>query len=470
MLTLCVYTSSKAQDNANYLDTQTEVKELKTVNEDVREIVDKAQNIVDISGQGDVDLSVEALAEYFVSEESFQQNAILDATSQSSSADFFHKLNPKAFGVLTLTNAYRRIYGNGADALGTSEALTRAAAKRAGELNVKFDHDRPDGTSCFSVLSEFDISANSAGENIAWGASNSTDALGLWMNSEGHRNNILQSGFSALGAGENNYRWVQFFIGTAAPSSISVSNDYIYVVNRGKGEVIDHLGIALETQVGNDTYYVPVTESMCSGFNYNTKGYQTVTVNYKGKATTFTLLVHPFVDVAENAWFFGSVMKVNVAGIMNGMNANSFGPNVGLARAQLAVMLHRLEGQPAVTYTNRFSDVAKGQWYTNAVLWAAQNGVVNGYEDGRFGVGDNINREQIAAMLYNYSKYKGYDVNYTADLHQFPDCESVSEYAVKTMQWAVGMGIIKGVNGYIQPSSLAVRAQAAAIMVTYLGL
>ncbi|MGF7083957.1 hypothetical protein M2148_000890 [Lachnospiraceae bacterium PF1-4] len=175
-----------------------------------------------------------------------------------------------------------------------------------------------------------------------------------------------------------------------------------------------------------------------------------------------------FVDVRPDDWYYGAVKNVYQRRVMTGLDNNYFGPTEDLVRAQFAALLYKLEGSPSVEYDNRFSDVADGQWYTKPILWAAQNGIVNGYQDGRFGVGDSINREQIATMLYSYSKFKGYDLSQSGDLSVFPDNSKVSVYAKKSLQWAVGVGFISGTNGKLDPQGSAVRAQCAAIMMRYL--
>ncbi|MCP1108633.1 S-layer homology domain-containing protein [Ohessyouella blattaphilus] len=175
-----------------------------------------------------------------------------------------------------------------------------------------------------------------------------------------------------------------------------------------------------------------------------------------------------FDDVKVGDWYYAPVKSMFQKGIMTGIDDYTFGSTQNLARAQFAALLYKLEGSPAVAYESRFSDVADGQWYTKPILWAAQNGIVNGYQDGRFGVGDSINREQIATMLYSYSKFKGYDLSQSGDLSGFPDNSNVSAYAKKSLQWAVGVGFISGTNGKLDPQGSAVRAQCATIMMRYL--
>ena len=133
----------------------------------------------------------------------------------------------------------------------------------------------------------------------------------------------------------------------------------------------------------------------------------------------------------------------------------------------IVTMLYRLENEPTAASAG-FTDVAAGQWYTDAVNWAAANNIVNGYGDSQFGPTDTITREQMAAILYRYAQYKGYDVTASANLSAYTDAASVSSYAVSAMQWAVGEGLINGVtNTTLVPGGSATRAQVAAILMRF---
>ena len=156
---------------------------------------------------------------------------------------------------------------------------------------------------------------------------------------------------------------------------------------------------------------------------------------------------------------------------MTGLDETHFGPTQDLARAQFAVILHRIEGKPSVSYIPKFPDVGKSTWYTDAVLWASDAGVITGYSDtGYFGPSDNINREQMATMMYRYEQSKGYDVSRRADFSEFADAGKVSAYADEAMQWAVGNGIISGKdNGTVlDPQGNATRAECATIMMRFM--
>ena len=173
-----------------------------------------------------------------------------------------------------------------------------------------------------------------------------------------------------------------------------------------------------------------------------------------------------FKDVSPNDWFYSSVMYVNKNGLMTGLNETEFGPVQSLARAQFAMILYRMNGSPAVDYTNKFKDVSAGIWYTDPIMWASNKGVVTGYSNGNFGPGDNINREQMAVMMYRYAKTQGYDVSASVALGNYKDGANVSGFAKQAMQWCVAEGIITGkYNGtQLDPQGNAIRAECATII------
>lgn len=178
-----------------------------------------------------------------------------------------------------------------------------------------------------------------------------------------------------------------------------------------------------------------------------------------------------FTDVRSQDWFFDSVRYVKEHGLMKGLNSTTFGPADPLARAQFAVILYRMNGTPQIQYTDRFPDVERDVWYTDAILWAAETNVVTGYSDtGKFGPGDNINREQMAVMMYRYAKYKNYDVSEKVEFSGYVDAASVSEFAEDAMKWAVGSKIITGKdNGTrLDPQGNASRAECATIMMRFI--
>ncbi len=175
-----------------------------------------------------------------------------------------------------------------------------------------------------------------------------------------------------------------------------------------------------------------------------------------------------FADVAESEWYSSAVSYVLQYGLMSGTSDTYFAPNDSISRAMLVTVLYRQEGKPAVTGANSFTDIQNGQWYTDAVLWANVNGIVSGYGDGLFGTNDFVTREQMTMILYNYAKYKSCDVTKTADLKAFSDSSEISAKADKAMSWANAEGLVTGVSGTeLEPSGNATRAQAATILMRF---
>ena len=178
-----------------------------------------------------------------------------------------------------------------------------------------------------------------------------------------------------------------------------------------------------------------------------------------------------FRDVQPGSWYYNSVMEIYEKGIMVGLNDYQFGPAENLARAQFAVILHRMSGSPKVPYQGVFPDVGDGIWYTNAVMWARNTGIISGYSDtGYFGPSDQITREQMAVMMYHYAESLNFDTNEKADYSSFIDAGSVSSFASEAMQWAVATGMITGKNDgtMIDPQGFANRAECAAIILRFI--
>ena len=131
----------------------------------------------------------------------------------------------------------------------------------------------------------------------------------------------------------------------------------------------------------------------------------------------------------------------------------------------VVTILWRLEGEPVVDGAPPFTDVAEGEWYAQAVRWAAGAGIVNGTGDTTYSPNDPVTREQFAAILYRYAAYKGYDVTGRADLSAFTDAGAVAGWAADAMEWSVAAGLINGVDdGILAPQDGAIRAQAAAML------
>ena len=173
----------------------------------------------------------------------------------------------------------------------------------------------------------------------------------------------------------------------------------------------------------------------------------------------------PFADVAETAWYYDGVRYAYEHGLMTGTSETTFNPDGATSRAMLAAILWRLEGSPVVNYAMDFADVEEGQWYTEAIRWAASEGIVTGYGDGTFGTNDSITREQFAVMLYRYAGTQPA----SGTLSAFRDGSAVSDWAAEAVGWAVEAGLITGTGdgSALTPQGQATRAQAAVLLMRF---
>ena len=226
---------------------------------------------------------------------------------------------------------------------------------------------------------------------------------------------------------------------------------------------VPHRGYQVGTVAVTDRFgdAVAVTEQADGTYTFTMpNGQVTVTV-------TFEQAPLPFHDVTEGDWFYDAVRCAYENSLMDGVGDNLFAPNSQTTRAQLVTILHRLAGQPAVSGDLIFTDVEAGTWYADAVAWAAENGIVNGTTDTTFAPGEDITREQLVTVLYRYAESKGYDVSASADLSGYPDAGQVQDYAQPAMAWAVAEGIVEGVDGNLNPTGDATRAQIATILMRF---
>ena len=198
-------------------------------------------------------------------------------------------------------------------------------------------------------------------------------------------------------------------------------------------------------------------------------GSKTVYADWKKKEPNEPDAVkNPFADVNAGDWFYRDVLFSYEKGLMSGMDAAAFAPYANTTRAQIAVIFYRMEGSPAVEGENSFTDVVRDSgtaWFYDAVTWAQQNGIMGGYSNSSFAPNDPITREQLAAIFYRYAQYKGYDTTQGGmAIREFGDYESISDYAMGAMAWAVNTGLVKGDSNLLYPNGTAMRAELAAML------
>lgn len=180
--------------------------------------------------------------------------------------------------------------------------------------------------------------------------------------------------------------------------------------------------------------------------------------------------VNNFTDVKESDWFYATVKYVSENGIFNGMTDTTFVPSSPLTRAMLVTVLYRTAGSPRIESDSKFSDVEITDWYGAAVIWASENGIVNGISETEFAPNNNITREQIATIVYRYAKSKGYDVALSGmAVREYEDYETISSWAKEAMQWAVNTKLITGkTSTTVNPLDNATRAEAATIIMRFI--
>ena len=278
------------------------------------------------------------------------------------------------------------------------------------------------------------------------------------------KNTTLYAHWTAIPSGSSSYMIdvIESTHGTVTASPKWASSGRIVTLTVTPDEGYELAALTVTDKNGND---VALTNNGDGTYTFKMPASK-VTV----KATfTKDLVTLPFTDVADSDWFYDPVCYVYSQGLMTGTSATTFEPNTSLSRAMLVAVLHRLEGSPAASGSD-FTDVADGDWYVQAVNWAASVGVVNGFDDGTFQPNTAITREQLAAILCNYAQYKGFDTSTSGDLSTYSDAASVSDWAKESVVWAVGSGLLGGYeDSTLRPQGTTTRAEVASVLQRALG-
>lgn len=173
----------------------------------------------------------------------------------------------------------------------------------------------------------------------------------------------------------------------------------------------------------------------------------------------------PFADVPSGSWYYDDVAYVYDTGLMTGLTATIFGPNLSTTRGMIVTILWRMENEPAAKHGCPFADVRRGSYYEQAIAWASENGIVTGFDASTFAPDRAITREQLAAILFRFAAYRGMDaVTLRETLSSFQDQAAISVYAVSALNWAVGEGLMQGTGDKLEPTGNATRAQVAAML------
>lgn len=206
-----------------------------------------------------------------------------------------------------------------------------------------------------------------------------------------------------------------------------------------------------------------VDEELESAYDFDTKVTKSFTLYAKWEEE----YKNPFVDVKRSQWFYDAIKFANQNKIFNGMSSTTFEPDTAMTRAMFVTVLYRLVGEPEVNGESKFVDVVEGSYYEKAVIWAEKYGIVKGISDTEFAPDVEITREQMSAIMHRFAKYMGYDVSVGEDTNilSYEDFAEISEYAIPSMQWAVGAGLMKGqTDSILNPRATTTRAEVATLL------
>ena len=214
------------------------------------------------------------------------------------------------------------------------------------------------------------------------------------------------------------------------------------------------------------TYKYKIVAANASGTSVLASRTFTVTTSGSNAGGTGNSL--PFQDVTAGIWYYDAVEFMYNRSVMNGMTSVIFEPETKMNRAMMVVSIYRLAGSPSCSGSSAYPDVSDGMWYSDAIIWATKAGIVNGMEEGRFNPDSIVTREQMVTILYRYARYGGFDTTASADLSSYYDAGAVQTYALPALRWAVGMGLVNGIDSMtLDPTGGATRAQVATILTRF---
>ena len=332
-----------------------------------------------------------------------------------------------------------------------------------GSISMKYQKDGTDVTPSNATAGEYDIVVSGVIENGNYEVTYSNSKLTISNRSGGGGVTTYQVEVEDTANGEVKSSHNRASQGTTVTLTVTPNEGYelaSLTITKSSGEEVKF------TDKGNGKFSFTMPGSKVTVEAV----FKVIVPNYSDCDRGLNCPLWDFTDLNVNAWYHDGVHFCIDEGLMEGYGNGLFGPNDTLSRAQLCQIIYNMEGQPATSGSSVFTDVADGAWYADAVTWAAENGIVGGYGNGKYGPDDPITREQLAAILWRYAKYKGYDVSVGEDTNilSYTDVADLSEYAIPAMQWACGAGVIEGVtDSTLVPQGDATRAQAAVMLMRF---
>lgn len=237
-------------------------------------------------------------------------------------------------------------------------------------------------------------------------------------------------------------------------SYASAGDKVTITVTPGRNATVQHITVTDE-----DGERLKLTENRDGTYSFTMpSGTANVYVRFSGSGL-------PFADIPSGSWYYDDVAYVYDTGLMTGLTATTFGPNLSTTRGMIVTILWRMENEPAAKHGCPFADVRRGSYYEQAIAWASENGIVTGFDASTFAPDRAITREQLAAILFRFAAYRGMDaVTLRENLSSFQDQAAISAYAVSALNWAVGEGLMQGTGDKLEPTGNATRAQVAAML------
>ena len=237
-------------------------------------------------------------------------------------------------------------------------------------------------------------------------------------------------------------------------SYASAGNKVTITVTPGRNATVQRITVTDE-----DGERLKLTENRDGTYSFTMpSGTANVYVRFSGSGL-------PFADVPSGSWYYDDVAYVYDTGLMTGLTATAFGPNLSTTRGMIVTILWRMENEPAAKHGCPFADVRRGSYYEQAIAWASENGIVTGFDASTFAPDRAITREQLAAILFRFAAYRGMDaVTLRENLSSFQDQAAISAYAVSALNWAVGEGLMQGTGDKLEPTGSDTRAQVAAML------
>lgn len=430
---------------------------------------------------------------------------VIYASSNNSSAVL---ADEEEWEVIKQVNKVRA--GNGLIPLSVTSEMMDAAERRAEELVELYSTDRPNGKYAYTILDELKISYSTFGQCMAEDVTEIEYLMSLWLGTVSYEREIMDVKYTHVGVGseEEVGIWTMLMSGTCPSYNMNVVsgiNAGIYPLGT---EVEDFGEYIILNCSEHGRSYVPLISEMVSGYDSTVIGTQTLTAKYGEFQVNFNVTITDegpppsssptssptsepslsptsepspstsapikYTDVENGSWYEEAVGYVTGAGLFTGTGPNTFSPGTNLTRGMFVTVLGRLSeklGEDTSGYYCTFSDLESGSWYYKYVCWAADRGIVTGYDSSTFGPNDNITREQMAVI---FTRYAGsISVKLVAGEANFTDNSEISSWARYSVGVANASGLIQGYpDGSFQPEDYATRAQAAIIfqrfMVNYL--